>query len=245
VIRYHGLPFSGVMENQLSLQGRHACVSHAYAALLPNALEVCQSVILDNGAFTAWKSGTPFDIDGFMSWATSSLRHPGVDWALIPDVIDGNEDDNDALLDLCPVEPAWVPVWHLHESLQRLYRLLDYPRVALGSSGEYAVIGTHAWWARMAQAFDVCCDLDGYPVTKLHGLRMLDPRITSVFPFASADSTSVGRNIGIDVKWSGAYVPRSRRMRAAILIERVEAHATASRWAGSLNAAWANSELLG
>lgn len=247
MIRYHGLPFSGPMEAVLSLQGRHACVSYAHPGPLLEALELCQSVMLDNGAFTAWKSGKPFDADGFMDWATVTMRHPGVDWAAIPDVIDGSEADNDAMLILAKEgDPRWVPVYHLHESIDRLSRLIEsWPRIALGSSGEFSEIGTPSWWGRMAQIMDVCCDEEGYPIRKLHGLRMMDPRVSSCFPFSSADSTSVGRNIGIDQAWSGAYAPKSRRMRAAILIERYEAHATASRWCGSAGGAWSNQELFG
>jgi len=245
MIRYHGLPFSGPMETMLSLQGRHACVSYAHPGPLLEALELCQSVMLDNGAFSAWKSETPFDPEGFMDWATDTMRHPGVAWACLPDVIDGSESDNDALLSMGDMSGRWVPVWHLHESLERLERLAAYPLVALGSSGQYSQIGTPAWWQRMAQAMDVVCDDDGYPKTRLHGLRMMDPRVSSVFPFASADSTSCGRNIGIDSAWRGSYVPKSRRMRAAILIERYEAHATASRWCGASGGAWANDELFG
>jgi hypothetical protein len=56
-----------------------------------------------------------------------------VDWCVIPDVSDGDEAANDALLAEwgLPGEIS-VPVYHLHESLERLARLVDtYPRVAL------------------------------------------------------------------------------------------------------------------
>ena len=97
----------------------------------------------------------------------------------------------------------------------------------------------------MAEAMDVACDSDGYPKAKLHGLRMLDPTVFSHFPFASADSTNVARNCGLDVRWNGPYAPRSRRMRALILMERIEAHAAAHRWAGSGVGAAQNGELFG
>jgi len=41
---------------------------------------------------------------------------------------------------------------------------------------------------------EVCCDADGMPKTKLHGLRMLDPVIFSHMPLSSADSCNVARN---------------------------------------------------
>ena len=77
--------------------------------------------------------------------------------------------------------------------------------------------------ARAREALAAICDDDGYPACRLHGLRMLNPAIFSQLPLASADSTNVARNIGIDAAWRGTYRPRSKDLRAAILVERIEA----------------------
>jgi len=240
VIHYHGTPFSGA--GQLALRAKHACVSFAAPGCIGEVAEICQSFILDNGAFSAWTRNERLDIDGFRAWVDLWGRHPGCDWYLIPDVIDGDETANDALLDGWP---GGVPVWHLHESLDRLERLCHtYPRVALGSSGDYSTPGSRSWWHRMAQAMEAACDEDGMPVTKLHGLRMLDPTIFSHLPLSSADSTNVARNIGIDSAWKGPYAPASRHTRALILMERIEQHASARRWCGS-NGVQQNLEIFG
>ena len=134
---------------------------------------------------------------------------------------------------VCP-KGAWglgVPVWHMHESLDELeYLVRAYTRIAIGSSGDYAVIGNESWWNRIDEAMGVICDEEGRPRCKLHGMRMLDPTIFSHIPFASADSTNVARNIGIDSAWTGTYVPKSREVRAMVMMERIEAHCSASRW---------------
>ncbi|MGK9559302.1 hypothetical protein O6495_24055, partial [Salmonella enterica subsp. enterica] len=39
---------------------------------------------------------------------------------------------------------------------------------------------------------------------------------------ASADSTNVARNIGIDSAWKGTYSPQSKETRAYVLAERIE-----------------------
>lgn len=244
VIHYHGTPFSGPETTHLALQGRHACVSFAAKECLPVIAELCQSFVLDNGAFSAWTRGQSLDIDGFRKWSAIWSRHPGCDWFLIPDVIDGSEADNDALLD------GWglmgVPVWHMHESLDRLDRLVgDFRRVALGSSGDYARVGSRSWWRRMAEAMDVACDAAGYPRAKLHGLRMLDPTVFSHLPLSSADSTNVARNIGIDKAWDrGPYAPRSKQTRALVMMERIESHASASSWKNTMGV-FQNRELFG
>jgi hypothetical protein len=120
-----------------------------------------------------------------------------------------------------------------------------WPRIALGSSGQYATIGNEGWWSRMSEAMTVLTDGDGYPKTKIHGLRMLDPVVFSHIPFSSADSTNVARNIGIDARWNGAYAPSTRYQRALILMERIETHAPASRWNKESSGVQHNFQLLG
>lgn len=215
-----------------AVRGHHAMVSYAHPRQIAQAAEICQSVVLDNGAFTAWRSGKPHDFPGFRAWAALWLKHPAVDWALIPDVIDGDEAANDSLLTAWDLPAAIsVPVFHLHESLDRLERLIvTYPRVALGSSGQYRNPGSPEWWRRIAEVMRVACDGDGMPRCKLHGLRMLDPRLFSHLPLASADSCNVARNIGLDKAWIGPYVPASKSVRAIIMMDRIESHASAHRW---------------
>ena len=232
MIHYHGTKFSGGMTVQTAIKARHACVSYAHPETIEVVAEMCQSFILDNGAFSAWTVGKPLDIEGFRNWSSHWSKHPACDWYLIPDVIDGSEEENDALLD------GWingVPVWHMHESLDRLERLCStYQRIALGSSGDYSKVGNGAWWERMTEAMGVACDSDGIPKAKLHGLRMLDPSIFSHLPLSSADSTNVARSIGIDSRWDRSpYAPASKGTRALIMMERIEQHASASRWSNT------------
>lgn len=246
MIHYHGTPMTPVADMVKSFAAKHAMVSFEHPEQMEVCAEICQSVVLDNGAFSAWKQQKPHDFEGYAAWCGEWLWHPAVDWCVIPDKIDGTEDENDKLMELWPHAPAQsVPVWHLHESLERLQRLMKWPRVALGSSGEFATIGTDSWWLRMAEAMDVVCDFEGRPVVKLHGLRMLDPGVFSKLPFASADSCNVARNVGIDQRWKGTYVTKSRAVRALILMERIERHASCAAWSADQIDAYQNMELLG
>lgn len=253
MIRYHGTPFSGDTTTRLALRGRHAMVSFARPDDVEIVAEVCQSFALDNGAFSAWKSGTPFDADGYLTWAETWIRHPGCDFALIPDVIDGTEEQNDEWIEGVCDDARFVyrveqfcPVWHLHESLERLDRLISgWSRVAFGSSGAFAEVSSPRWWGRMAEALDIACDEDGMPRVKLHGLRMLDSVVFAHVPFSSADSTNVGRNIGIDDRWTGPYVPASQHVRALVMVDRIEAHASARSWNRETAGVGWNRDLLG
>lgn len=249
MIHYHGTPLTPVDAAAKFFRRLHAMVSFATGVnQLPVIAEVAQSFALDNGAFTAWKAGNPVtDWKPYYEWVSTWTCHPGCDWALIPDVIDGDEAANDALIEEWPLDvpSAGVPVWHLHESIERLVRLCEFwPRVAFGSSGRFATIGTHSWWARMGEALNAVCDDDGSPITKLHGLRMLDPEIFRRIPFASADSTNVARNIGMDSNWKGTYVPVSPEVRAVVIADRIEAFNSAPRW-DRTHAVQQNLRLLG
>lgn len=237
MIHYHGLPITPATAALRAISGGHSFVSFRHSDQLTLALEACQSFAVDNGAFSAWKSGNPVnDWTPFYEWVGGLHRYPSFDFAVIPDVIDGDESANDALLDEFPFAPhIGAPVWHLHESLDRLDRLVSmYPRICLGSSGAFANIGTNAWWNRMMEAMDVICDQSGLPKAKIHGLRMLNPDVFTKFPFASADSTNIGQNIGIDSAWRGTYTPPTKESRAALMRERIESHQSALMWDRSI-----------
>jgi hypothetical protein len=150
LIHYHGTPIGGSRQDVARfLMGRHALVPYPRQDDMGAVAECCQSFVFDNGAFSVWKRGEVLDVPGYVCWVEQWHRHPGFDWALIPDVIDGDEADNDALLRDWPAHLRGVPVWHMHESVARLLRLCtEWPSVALGSSGQWATPGTAAWWSR-------------------------------------------------------------------------------------------------
>lgn len=247
MIRYHGTPLTPIDAMLRAFKGKHAMVSYERPDQIAEACEVCQAVVLDCGAFTAWKRGEKMDFEGYLEWCSHWLKHPCVQWCIIPDVIDGSEGENDSLIDAWPLPAAVsVPVFHMHESLDRLRRLMKrFPRIALGSSGEFAEIGTAKWWSRMAEIMEVLCDEDGMPLVMIHGLRMLDTGIFSRLPLSSADSTNVARNIGIDTRWKGTYLPRSKLTKALVLIHNIEDHVAAHRWNRCGAGFQQNMELLG
>lgn len=236
MIHYHGSPLGG--ENAFKGQffaGRHALVSFAHPQDLGVCLEVCQSVVLDNGAFTTWKQGKKFDFDAYGMWVESLSYHPSVDWWLIPDIIDGKEENNKALAN------EWmkhkftdfaVPVYHMHESFKYLSWLMsNFPTVALGSSGAWPTPNAEKWWARMAEIMDFMCDKHGRPPVKLHGLRMLNPKVFRYLPLSSADSVNAAMNSG-DTKRYGMYPAPSRAQRANVIADRIEQYQSAPQWAG-------------
>lgn len=216
MLHYHGTPITPRAE-LLTLAGRCFCVNFAK----PQDVKVChdigQSVMLDNGAFSFWRTGKPTNWTGFYAWARPWLEHPTT-WAVIPDVIDGTAEDNDRLL------VDWyakgmphrkgAPVWHMHEPIDRLKRLAGgYEKVCIGSSGQYAILGSDPWRRRLDQAFNELCGNGPVPVW-LHMLRGMALSGTE-YPFASVDSTDVARNhnrpqntaLKLAARWDGMQNP--------------------------------------
>lgn len=239
MIHYHGGPITPETCAYRAWNARHAFVSWAEPRQLELAASVCQSFALDNGAFSLWKSNTPVNWPDYYEWCAVWLPHPACDWAVIPDVIEGSEEENDALLDEWPFGFSGVPVWHMNESVDRLVRLAaDWPRVALGSAQEYDVSSPSKCVARLRDVLPAISTDDGTPKVKLHGLRMLRPEIITKVPLASGDSTNVARNIGIDNAWKGTYAPATKETRVDVLIERIERHRTPARMESVRQLSW-------
>jgi hypothetical protein len=232
MIHYHGTPITPQEIAVAVLRGRHALISFAYPVQICAVSEVCSSFVLDNGAFSFWKNKKPVNWPAYYSFVRDWRFHPRFDWALIPDVIDGTEEENDALIEEWPFPiPVGVPVWHLNESFERLLRLAKaFPRVALGSSGQFAKLKTEAWWGRMHMAMWHLCGPSGIPPVKLHGLRMLDRMIVEAFPFSTGDSGNIALNVGPDKRWKGTYAPMTKMARAFQIADRMETYQSAEKW---------------
>ena len=231
MIHYHHIDGGmSKMDKSRFLTGKHGLVSFVYQSCLSIALEMCQTLVLDNGAFTVWKQGEALDVEGFTRWTESLYKHPSIDWALIPDSIEGSEADNDALLNDWPAHLPGVPVWHMHEDISRLERLCqNYRLVAIGSSGAWPNPGTATWWDRIGEALDYICDEEGRPPCKLHGLRMLDPRIFQHLPLASADSINAVRRSNHVARF-GTYTPVTPAERSLVVANRIESYNSAPVW---------------
>lgn len=232
MIHFHGTPITPVSAYE-HLVSRNFLVSWLYPQQLSDVKEVAASYVADNGAFSAWRSGKPVtDWSGYYRWVDEQLRVPNFRWAVIPDVIDGGESQNDALVTEWPHGTRGVPVWHMHESISRFERLChEWPTVAIGSSGEYETPGTPDWWQKMARSMDAVC-VDGVPRCGLHLLRGLSTSIFPYLPLQSADSAQIGVNVGLDANFPGRYAPRDKGKRARAIADYIESFQAAKRWVG-------------
>ena len=186
------------------LHGEAFCLSYWNRSDLniDKYVEIAGELLLDNGAFSAWQKGVEMDDgywDGYYAWANKILaRHPHA-WAIIPDTITGTVEENDRLR-----RESWLPsdreiaVWHMHEPLGYLEHLVSgYHRIAVGSSGEFAKVGTAAWHARIDEAFGAVrrgheSQGDTRQARSLHILRAQS--MHHRYDFDSSDSTNLAAN---------------------------------------------------
>lgn len=192
-MHYHGTPISPI-DALYQLAGRHFCVSHTRPDDVRRCHMIGQGVMLDNGAFSLWKSGKATDWGAFYAWCDIWLDFPTT-WAIPPDVIDAPSQEQDGLLNEWPHgKRQAAPVWHMDEPIYRLCRLVDdgWARVCIGSTAEFAVVLSESWARRMDETWDQLSATFGRtpPIHMLRGMQCSGLR----WPFASVDSTDVAQN---------------------------------------------------
>jgi hypothetical protein len=190
-MHYHGTPISPIAA-LYELAGRCFCVSFARPDDVKRAHQIGQSVLLDNGAFSAWKRNHAPDWKAFYAWCDEWLAYPTT-WAVIPDVINAGSQMQDALLAEWPHGHRGAPVWHMDEPINRLLALTDaWPRVCIGSTAEYAIVLSAIWERRMDEAFNEISKRHRW-IPYLHMLRGMQC-VGRRWPFASVDSTDIAQN---------------------------------------------------
>jgi len=214
-VHYHGLPLTPEIM-LLDLAGKHVCISYATARAkqTEQCLRLMQSIMFDNGAFTAHQQGGTLDVEAYYDWLRPMLRQPH--WAVMPDVIDGTVEQQRELLATWPFPRAvGAPVWHLGLSLDYLAELADeYPRVCLGSSQQYWKVGSPIWKRRMREAGEVLSGASCH----IHGLRMMNEAGNWHY-LASVDSVNVARNYKDREDMPGRMADRLDRVNAPLPAE--------------------------
>jgi hypothetical protein len=189
-IHYHGTPLSPRVE-LIKMAGKHFCVSFADARDADWCLANGQSVMWDNGKFTAFTQGKEVDDAKLYAWLEPRLGHPH--WAVIPDVIDGTVEQQRELVAQWPFpRHLGAPVWHMALPYDYLIEIAEnWPRICFGSSGAYWQVGSPTWERRADGAFNELEKRGLRPwVHMLRGLAVCGDR----WPFGSADSVNVARN---------------------------------------------------
>lgn len=198
VIHYHGTPITPLTA-LYELAGKCFCVSFGRPEQIARVQEQSQSTMGDNGAWRyfnedkkAGREPSERDWTPFYAWCERWLRP--CDWAVIPDVIGGGSQLQDALVREWPLgKQMGAPVWHMDEPIDRLLRLTDeWPRVCIGSTEEFFVVLSDAWIGQMDKAWnEIAKRHRRLPwIHMLRGMQCSGKR----WPFGSVDSTDVAQN---------------------------------------------------
>jgi len=187
MLHYHGTPLTPKSE-LMTLAGKNFCVSHAHPRDVDWLIGNAQSIMWDNGAFSAYTKGKAFDPNGYYDWLEDKLF--GANWAVIPDVIGGDVDEQSVYLRQWPYpRHLSCAVWHMDLPIDWLLELSDeYPRIAFGSSGQYWKVNSPEWQKRADEAWEALERTNNRNwVHMMRGLKVKGRR----WPFASADSCNV------------------------------------------------------
>ena len=191
MIHYHGTPITPMSELS-KMAGKHFCVSFEDHRDIDWCVKNGQSVMLDNGAFSAFTKGKTIDFKAYEEWIEPYLYPPN--WAIIPDVIDGSVEEQKELMKMFSHLPNHLvsPVWHMSLPINWLLELADnFPRFCFGSSGKYWQVGSSVWCRRADEAWNELTKRGHKSwVHMMRGLALCG----DVYPFASADRTNVARN---------------------------------------------------
>lgn len=191
MIHYHGTPLTPLIQ-LYKMAGKNFCVSFFRPDNVDICMKIGQSIMFDNGAFSAFSKNIKIDFKEYYKWLEDKIGHPH--WAVIPDFIDGSVKQQKKLLKDFPYpKEISAPVFHIHLPLDYLDFLTDnYPKICFGSSGEFWKIGSDLWISRIDKLFNHLSKKHRY-LPHIHMMRGLSLSGT-MYPFASADSTNVARN---------------------------------------------------
>jgi len=193
MLHYHGTPITRRDPHLEKLRGRHFCVSFAHPYDANWCIEHGQSIMWDNGAFTAYTKGKQFDKEGYIKWLDDKLY--GANWAVVPDIIGGSVEDQKSYMEGWPY-PDHIScyVWHMDLPMSWLEELCkEKPNIAFGSSGQYWKVLSPEWKDRADEAWETIEKVGNRNrVHMMRGLKVCGHR----WPFASADSSNIARNHG-------------------------------------------------
>jgi len=144
------------------------------------------SLLLDSGAFSAEKSGTPINLEDYINFIHNNKHR--IDIYANLDVIGDWEKtwENQKTMEAEGLTP--LPVHHLEDPMKCLDWCLEYKYFALG--GVAGGLGMKDRIRFFNKCWDIICDKDGYPQSKVHGFGVASPSIVAAYPWFSIDSSS-------------------------------------------------------
>ncbi len=173
------------------MPGRNALVSYYRNDQINLCEKVCNSILIDNGAYSYWNKGIiKNNWDNFYKWLETHPKRAGF---FIPDNIEGDPRINDFFIKECPFKDG-IPVFHSHDNLDKLEWIIsDFKYMAISSSYEKGIPNIELL-QKLHNMMKIICDKDGYPKVKVHYLGSFNQNILGRYPFYSCDSSEFNRD---------------------------------------------------
>lgn len=172
------------------------------------------TLILDSGAFSAWKRDEKIDRQKYLTYIRKNEKkiHRCVNLDTIPGRfgIKRTKADVDFAAEQSYENQQWfkskgihpIPVFHQGEDLKWLDRYLDDGEDYIGISpmGDLPVTATLPWLDEM---FNLITDKDGWPKFKTHGFGVASFNLMKRYPWYTCDATSWAQTAG----FGSIYIP--------------------------------------
>lgn len=150
-------------------------------------------IIIDSGAYTAWRLGKPVVLEEYCEFLRANAQYAAHYVALDeinpedPEAAARVSFDNYLKMRRMGFDP--MPVFHMRESMDWLHRLIDAGAKHIGLAAHVIINkGESQDWYNLVMAH--CVDGDGRPLVRLHALGEGREEVLRRFPWFSADSTS-------------------------------------------------------
>jgi len=143
------------------------------------------NLFIDSGAFSASRKGEPINIDDYITFLQQNKESFTLYCVL--DVIGDYKAtwENQKIMEENGLNP--LPVHHLEDPMKCLDWCLEYDYFALGGM---ATAPMNKSIVLFDKCWDIICDKDCYPKSKVHGFGMASPQLVYSYPWFSVDSSS-------------------------------------------------------
>jgi hypothetical protein len=150
-------------------------------------------MLIDSGAYSAWRQGNPINLDEYCTFLEANLdwiwRYVALDVINPgnPNVAASESYNNYLAMRNRGLSP--IPVFHVGEDISWLHRLVDAGAdyIGLSASSIGSRVQIDDWYA---MCFDHLTDKAGLPIVKTHAFGEGRESCLSRFPWYSADSSS-------------------------------------------------------
>lgn len=196
------------------LAGHRMLISFAYvgSSFLPvlavgQIAKAASGLMIDSGAFTAWRKGKPIDLEAYEAWLAKAPPHEA---AIGLDVIGDASASMTNWQRLRKTYPSIVPVWHEGDPIEHLDEYAARaPLVALGR------IEGRRNEMKTLEFYDAAFNRHEH---RYHALGNANPVQLEPYPFDSFDSTGWQRDAAYSnaAKWPYNRCAKDTRLRAYI-----------------------------